>query len=108
MSEQPASTESALRPDAKGRSPRARRVGVVTSAKTAKTIRVEVAYLTRHGKYGKYMRRRTVLHAHDETGQAKEGDLVEVMACRPISKTKSWRLVRVVESPAGTPAQSGA
>ena len=75
---------------------RARRIGVVTSAKSAKTIRVVFQYTVRHPKYGKFMRRRTVLHAHDEQGVAKEGDRVELMECRPMSKTKTWRLVRVL------------
>jgi small subunit ribosomal protein S17 len=85
---------------------------VVTSAKPNKTIRVEVPFLTRHPKYGKFIRRRTVIHAHDEKNEAREGDRVEVMACRPISKTKSWRLVRIVESQVvaqmGAAATSGA
>ena len=74
------------------------RIGVVTSDKADKTIRVEVAYSRRHPLYGKYVRRRTVLHVHDAENEARRGDRVEVMACRPISKQKSWRLVRVVES----------
>ncbi len=87
---------------AKKRCVRARRIGVVTSAKAAKTIRVVFQYTVRHPKYGKFMRRRTVLHAHDEQCVAKEGDRVEVMECRPISKTKTWRLVRVLTAHAGT------
>jgi small subunit ribosomal protein S17 len=74
-------------------------VGKVTSAhKTPKTIRVEVDYLVRHPKYGKYLRRFIKLLVHDEKGEARQGDVVEVMECRPISKTKSWRLVRVVQA----------
>lgn len=74
------------------------RIGVVTSAhKTPKTIRVEVQYSARHPKYLKYMRRRTKLHAHDETGEARQGDVVQVMECRPVSKTKVWRLVKVIQ-----------
>lgn len=71
--------------------------GVVSSDKGDKTIRVLVEYQTRHEKYGKYLKRRTVLHAHDETNDAKEGDTVEIAECRPISKTKHHRLLRVVE-----------
>src|SRR4051794_15647432 len=71
--------------------------GVVASDKGAKTIKVVVEYQTRHEKYGKYLKRRTVLHAHDETNDAKEGDRVEIAECRPISKTKHHRLLRVVE-----------
>ena len=71
--------------------------GIVTSAKAAKTLKVEVAFQTKHPKYGKYLKRRTVLHVHDERGQAGEGDRVEVAECRPMSKTKHHRLVRIVE-----------
>jgi small subunit ribosomal protein S17 len=104
MSEQPEQTQTsapvaATKP---ARNLRPRQVGVVTSAKPNKTIRVEVPFLTQHPKYGKYIRRRTVLHAHDEKNEAREGDRVEVMACRPISKTKSWRLIRIVAPAAGT------
>jgi len=74
-------------------------VGVVTSAqKTPKTLRVEVQYRVRHRQYGKYIRRRTVLHAHDEKGEARIGDRVELMECRPMSKTKTWRLVKILEA----------
>ncbi len=91
-------------PDApsRTRTPRPTRIGVVTSASRNKTIRVRVAYSVRHAKYGKLLRRATVLHAHDERNEARVGDRVEIMECRPISKTKSWRLVRVVEkAPSG-------
>src|SRR5437764_13620788 len=72
-------------------------VGVVASDKGNKTIKVIVAYQTRHPKYGKYLKRRTVLHAHDEKNEAREGDTVEIAECRPLSKTKHHRLVRIVE-----------
>src|ERR1700753_2306632 len=71
--------------------------GVVASDKGNKTIKVVVEYQTRHPKYGKYLKRRSVLHAHDETNDAKEGDRVEIAECRPLSKTKHHRLLRVVE-----------
>ena len=71
--------------------------GVVASDKGNKTIKVVVDYQARHQKYGKYLKRRTVLHAHDETNDAKEGDIVEITECRPLSKTKHHRLLRVVE-----------
>ncbi len=77
------------------------RSGVVTSDGAEKTIRVVVNYTTKHPLYGKFIRRRTVLHVHDEKNEAKKGDRVEVMSCRPISKTKCWRLVRVVGQEAG-------
>ena len=72
-------------------------VGVVASDKGDKTIKVVVNYQTRHEKYGKYLKRRTVLHAHDEKNEANEGDLVEIAECRPLSKTKHHRLLRIVE-----------
>jgi len=72
-------------------------VGVVASDKGNKTIKVVVNYQTKHPKYGKYLKRRTVLHAHDETNDAKEGDTVELAESRPLSKTKHHRLVRVIE-----------
>jgi len=72
-------------------------VGVVASDKGDKTIKVVVNYQTKHPKYGKYLKRRTVLHAHDETNDAKEGDTVEIAECRPLSRTKHHRLVRIVE-----------
>ena len=71
--------------------------GVVASDKGDKTIKVVVEYQTKHPKYGKYLKRRTVLHAHDEKNEAKEGDLVEIAECRPLSKTKHHRLLRIVE-----------
>src|SRR3954454_3397184 len=71
--------------------------GVVASDKGNKTIKVVVNYQTKHAKYGKYLKRRTVLHAHDERNDAKEGDTVEIAKSRPLSKTKHHRLVRIVE-----------
>ena len=70
--------------------------GVVASDKGDKTIKVVVNYQTKHAKYGKYLKRRTVLHAHDEQNDAKEGDTVEIAECRPLSKTKHHRLLRIV------------
>lgn len=92
--------------------PRARRrrparVGTVTSAVRDKTIRVTFTYQVRHPKYGKYVRRRIVLHAHDERNEAELGDLVEVAECRPLSKTKHWRLVRVLEKGPAVPKGGG-
>ena len=72
-------------------------VGVVASDKGNKTIKVVVNYQTKHPKYGKYLKRRTVLHAHDEANDAREGDTVEIAECRPLSKTKHHRLIRIVE-----------
>ena len=75
---------------------RTRLIGIVTSDKVAKTRKVVIEYLSRHAKYNKYVKRQTVLHVHDEKNECKVGDHVEVMACRPISKTKTYRLVRIV------------
>jgi len=72
-------------------------VGLVASAKMNKTIVVDVERFFRHPRYGKYIKRYTRCYAHDEKGEAKEGDRVEIMETRPMSKTKRWRLVRVVE-----------
>src|SRR5947208_11063044 len=71
--------------------------GVVASDKGDKTIKVVVNYQMRHEKYGKYLKRRTVLHAHDPKNEAKEGDTVEIAECRPLSKTKHHRLLRIVQ-----------
>lgn len=76
---------------------KATRTGVVESDKRSKTRKVVVSYLASHPKYGKYIRRRTVLHMHDENNESRTGDVVECVQCRPISKTKCWRLVRIVE-----------
>ncbi len=76
---------------------KATKVGVVESDKREKTRRVVVSYMSKHPKYGKYIRQRTVLHVHDEKGESRSGDVVEVVPCRPLSKTKNWTLVRVVE-----------
>ena len=74
-----------------------RRVGVVESDSRDKTRKVVVAFVARHPKYGKFTKRRTVLQVHDEKNESRVGDRVEVAECRPISRTKSWTLVRVVE-----------
>ncbi len=71
--------------------------GVVSSDKGDKTIKVVVNYQTMHPKYGKYLKRRTVLHAHDEKNEAKEGDTVEIAECRPLSRSKHHRLMRIVQ-----------
>jgi len=76
----------------------ARRIGVVDSDKRDKSCTVSINYLVKHEKYGKYIRKRTRIHVHDEDNAAKIGDRVEIVECRPISKTKSWTLVRVVEA----------
>ena len=70
--------------------------GIVTRDKAAKTRRVEVTRLVRHPRYGKILRRRTVCTAHDEENQSHAGDLVEIEESRPLSRTKRWKLLRVV------------
>jgi small subunit ribosomal protein S17 len=71
-------------------------VGQVTSAKMNKTRRVEIPRLVKHARYGKYIKRRTICHVHDENNESQLGDTVEIMETRPLSKTKNWRLLRVV------------
>jgi small subunit ribosomal protein S17 len=71
--------------------------GRVVSSKMQKTIAVSVERLVKHPKYGKYVRRTTKLLAHDENGEGREGDLVDITQCRRLSARKAWRLVRVVK-----------
>jgi len=71
--------------------------GIVMSNSGHKSIRVAIDFRVKHPKYGKYVRRRTKVGVHDERNQAAVGDRVELAQCRPCSKTKSWRLVRVLE-----------
>jgi small subunit ribosomal protein S17 len=73
------------------------KVGVVTSDKRTKTRKVEISFTVKQPKYGKYLRRTSVFQVHDEKNESKVGDRVEIANCRPISKTKSWRLVKVLE-----------
>ena len=76
--------------------PRRQVIGVVTSDRMQKTRRVEIGRLVKHPKYGKFMRRRTVCHVHDENNTSKIGDTVEIIECPPRSRTKRWELLRVV------------
>ncbi|HHW79142.1 MAG TPA: 30S ribosomal protein S17 [Xanthomonadaceae bacterium] len=71
--------------------------GRVTSSKMDKTITVVIERLVKHPVYGKYVRRTTKLHAHDEHNECREGDVVTIRQCRPLAKTKAWTLVEVVE-----------
>ncbi|KPK77407.1 MAG: hypothetical protein AMJ79_03220 [Phycisphaerae bacterium SM23_30] len=82
----------------KPRKPLTKYRGVVSRESGDQTIRVVLDYLTRHPKYGKILKRSTVAHVHDADKQAKVGDVVEICKCRPLSKTKNWRLIRVIES----------
>lgn len=71
--------------------------GRVVSNKMDKSVTVKIERLVKHAMYGKYIRRSSKLHVHDETNQCNEGDLVIIRQCRPISKTKAWTLVEIVE-----------
>ena len=73
------------------------RVGKVVSNKMEKTIVVAIEDNVKHPDYGKIVKRTVKLHAHDENGECSIGDKVEVMETRPLSKTKRWRLVRIIE-----------
>jgi small subunit ribosomal protein S17 len=74
--------------------------GRVVSNKMQKTIAVEIERLVRHPTYGKYIRRTTKLLAHDEDGSSREGDVVVITPCRPMSRHKSWRLLEIVQKAA--------
>jgi small subunit ribosomal protein S17 len=71
--------------------------GKVVSNKMDKTVAVSIERLVKHPMYGKYIRRTTKVLVHDENNEAKEGDVVAIRPCRPMSRRKSWVLVRVVE-----------
>ncbi|MCX6323207.1 MAG: 30S ribosomal protein S17 [Sphingobacteriales bacterium] len=73
------------------------RVGVVSSNKMDKTITVKVERKIKHPLYGKFLKKTTSFHAHDEKNECSIGDTVKIMESRPLSKTKRWRLVEVVE-----------
>jgi small subunit ribosomal protein S17 len=79
------------------RSSRKVRTGVVVSDKRDKTVTIEIASAVRHPVYGKTVNRRTKLHAHDEQNDARTGDTVRVMETRPMSKSKRWRVIEIVE-----------
>ena len=71
--------------------------GVVISKSGNKSVKIVLDYKVRHPKYGKYIKRRTKIGVHDEHNQSGVGDVIEIAECRPRSKTKSWRLVKVVK-----------
>jgi small subunit ribosomal protein S17 len=73
------------------------KTGVVSSDKMEKTITVAVERKVKHPIYGKFVKKTTKFHAHDEKNEAKPGDVVKIMETRPMSKTKRWRLVEIVE-----------
>ena len=91
-------TETESQPEAStGRKARKVREGVVTSAAMDKTVAVTVIERVRHGKYNKFVLRSKRLYAHDEANDAGLGDRVRVMETRPLSKTKRWRVVEILE-----------
>ena len=73
------------------------KTGVVSSDKMGKTITVAVERKVKHPIYGKFVKKTTKFHAHDDNNEAKPGDVVKIMETRPLSKTKRWRLVEVIE-----------
>ena len=73
------------------------KTGTVSSDKMNKTITVAVERKVKHPIYGKFVKKTTKFHAHDENNEAKPGDVVKIMETRPLSKTKRWRLVEVIE-----------
>jgi small subunit ribosomal protein S17 len=73
------------------------KTGVVSSDKMEKTITVAVERKVKHPIYGKFVKKTTKFHAHDEMNEAKPGDVVRIMETRPLSKTKRWRLVEIIE-----------
>lgn len=79
-----------------------RTVGRVVSNKMDKSVTVSVERLVKHPVYGKFIRRTTTILAHDEANECKEGDVVAISECRPISKKKSWRVVEIVSSQAAS------
>ena len=84
-------------PQAEVRNMRKTRVGTVTSSKMDKTITVEAERKVIHPQYGKYLKKTTKFHAHDEKNECGVGDTVKIMETRPLSKLKRWRLVEIVE-----------
>jgi small subunit ribosomal protein S17 len=73
------------------------KTGRVVSNKADKTVTVLLERQVKHPLYGKYIKRSTKVHAHDEENSCGEGDLVSISECRPLSKTKSWRVVEILE-----------
>lgn len=73
------------------------RIGVVSSNKMDKTVTVAVERKVKHPIYGKFVKKTTKFHAHDEKNECSIGDVVKIMETRPLSKTKRWRLVEVME-----------
>jgi small subunit ribosomal protein S17 len=80
---------------------RKERVGIVSSNKMDKTITVAVDRKVKHPIYGKFVHKTKKFHAHDEKNECQEGDVVRIQETRPIAKTKSWKLVEILERAAG-------
>ena len=93
MSDSPAKEAA----DGRNASEQRRIIGSVISDKMDKTVTVLVHRRVKHPTYGKYITRTTKLHVHDENNECGVGDVVSVAACRPLSKTKAWTLVQVLE-----------
>ncbi len=94
----PATKNPAQKTAAKDAAPKkiVKLVGVVDSDSRDKTRTVVVRYQSPHPKYGKYVSHKTIIQAHDEKNTAKVGDTVEIVPCRPLSKTKKWTIARIV------------
>ncbi|NIA06219.1 MAG: 30S ribosomal protein S17 [Actinobacteria bacterium] len=75
--------------------------GTVVSAKANRTISVAVTRLVKHPRYGKYVRKTTRLNVHDPQDNSRVGDKVQIIQCRPVSKTKSWRIFKLIDRPEG-------
>lgn len=73
------------------------KIGVVETDSRDKSRKVAIRYKVPHPKYGKFVSKRTVLHVHDENNESHTGDVVEIVQCRPVSKTKSWILSKIIE-----------
>jgi small subunit ribosomal protein S17 len=73
------------------------KIGVVETDARDKSRKVVIHYKAPHPKYGKFVSKRTVMHVHDENNESHTGDVVEIVQCRPISKTKSWKISKIIE-----------
>jgi small subunit ribosomal protein S17 len=73
------------------------RTGIVVSDKMEKSVLVEIKRMVKHAKYGKFVKRTSKFMAHDEKNECKEGDTVSIMETRPLSKSKCWRVVKIIE-----------
>ncbi len=93
-------TATATAADTKTRGQRRSRTGVVVADAKQKTVRIRMDFLVKHPKYGKYLKKQKVVQVHDELNVCRAGDVVEIHECRPISKTKSWRIARKIRETA--------